>query len=267
MIRSACSPQTMKAAIHAPVGGQTGSRLMRFLSSLNPTQIRQTFAVTRIARIGNMNLLKSNILILFTVALFSASAAADSVVADGETLKGNEAIEALKLAKEAAKLAAETISEISKFEEEYIKYIESKPVQIERLKKVAKSLGKAVFGSHNPALRAAYIYEHTNQTGYSWGFQGNDFQDRFSSMCEKRRFGLCVWDWNDNASAIKTNGKTIMACYDHASYGGERIIVGPDESINLASVLMDGGNSWSDRISSCIVMQDYEALVYAFPGN
>ena len=193
--------------------------------------------------------MKGKIFALLLLMYIQPSIADDTLVSGGEVLAGtNEAVAALALMKEAAKAANE-------IEEEMVKYIENKPNQARRIKNAAKAMGNLIFGAASPGLHNFYMYENAGNTGYAYGRSEAEFaHHNLPKLCERSTAGICRWNWNDKASSVKTNGRTVFVGYEHANYGGSRLIIGPNQNVNLHAI------GWGDRISSIIVKTGSGAL-------
>jgi hypothetical protein len=107
------------------------------------------------------------------------------------------------------------------------------------------------------------MYRDTDGRGKARGFNTGDAIARLSDL-HWQVHPLKWKDWNDEVSSIKVEGGVVLLCYEHANYGGDRLIViGPSYIPNLSNI---SDINWNDRISSIKVLPAAaEVIERAFP--
>ncbi|WP_026734966.1 hypothetical protein [Fischerella sp. PCC 9605] len=99
-----------------------------------------------------------------------------------------------------------------------------------------------------PTSSTVVIYRSKGGTSASRGFNTGDAIANFRDIhWQVNRFR---WEnWNDEVSSIKVAGGIAAAFYEHASYGGARLLVIGSASLeDLANI------GWTDQISSCKII-------------
>lgn len=117
-----------------------------------------------------------------------------------------------------------------------------------------QDIRKYVTGEKYPGdpSNAAIIYRRPGAGGPARGLNSGDYLRNFQDMHHQDGttwIGTPVWvQWNDRVNAINVREGFFMAVYEHANFGGNRlIIIGPSRLHDLPSI------GWGDKISSAMI--------------
>ena len=122
------------------------------------------------------------------------------------------------------------------------------------VREILQDIKKYVNGEMYPGdpSNAAIIYRERGAGGASRGLNSGDYLTNFQDLHHqdgKTWVGSPVWvDWNDRVNAINVREGFFIAVYEHANFGGDKLIV-----IGSARLHNLPGINWGDKISSAMV--------------
>jgi len=95
------------------------------------------------------------------------------------------------------------------------------------------------------------VWQHANFGNPSRGFRLHETVTNYQDIHFNRDF-FRASNWNDEISAIKVSGSAVFVAWEHANFGGNRLVLLPGTSI---AELRHVAGGWHDQISSSKVIQ------------
>jgi hypothetical protein len=125
---------------------------------------------------------------------------------------------------------------------------------------VARDLDKWVSGRNDPDPNSeVIIWRHRDFGTPSRGFRMGETVTNYQNI----HYNLPLYseNWNDEVSSVKVSGSAVFVIWEHASFGGNRLVLLPGTSIPFLGHVAGG---WNDKVSSSKVIQVTE-LDQIFP--
>jgi len=114
---------------------------------------------------------------------------------------------------------------------------------------VAKNLNKWFKGDPLDPNSQAIIYKHADFTGDARGFRFGE------TVTDYQRIHISgtLFDesWSDEVSSVKVSGGAVFVVWEHANFGGNRLVFMPGTSV---ADLRHVGGGWHDQVSSSKVI-------------
>lgn len=98
------------------------------------------------------------------------------------------------------------------------------------------------------------IWRHANFGNPARGFRMHETVTNYQDINFNRSY-FGAGNWNDEVSAVKVSGSAVFVVWEHANFGGNRLVLMPGTSI---AELRHVAGGWHDCISSSKVIQATE---------
>lgn len=94
------------------------------------------------------------------------------------------------------------------------------------------------------------IWRHKDYGNPSRGFRMHETVPNYQEI----HYNVALYSekWNDEMSSVKVSGSAVFVAWEHASFGGNRLVLMPGTSISFLGHVAGG---WNDQISSSKVIQ------------
>lgn len=117
---------------------------------------------------------------------------------------------------------------------------------------IARDLDKWLTGKNpiDPSSEVI-IWQNINFGNPSRGFRMHEEVTNYQNIHFNIGLGLSE-NWNDEVSGVKVSGSAVFVAWEHASFGGNRLVLLPGTSIPFLGHVAGG---WNDQISSSKVIQ------------
>jgi hypothetical protein len=156
---------------------------------------------------------------------------------DGKELDASIVKETIDAIKQGRDIFAETIGLVKDIRDE--------------VRNVARDLDKWLTGK-NPIdpNSEVIIWQHKDYGNPSRGFRMDEIVTNYQDI--HYNLPLISEQWNDEASSVKVSGAAVFVAWEHASFGGNRLVLLPGTSIPFLGHVAGG---WNDQISSSKVIK------------
>jgi hypothetical protein len=118
---------------------------------------------------------------------------------------------------------------------------------------IARNLDKWIHGHPLDPNSEAIIWEDANYGGSARGFRLHETVTNYQDIHFSGTWTGA--NWNDEVSSVKVSGSVIFVAWEHANFGGNRLVLMPGTSIPELRHVAGG---WHDQISSSKVIEPKE---------
>lgn len=124
---------------------------------------------------------------------------------------------------------------------------------------IAKNLNKWFKGHPLDPTSEAIIWKHADFGGSARGFRLHETVTDYQGIHISGT--LTGATWSDEVSSVKVSGSVVFVVWEHANFGGNRLVLMPGTSV---ADLRHVGGGWHDQVSSSKVINVTE-LSQIFP--